>query len=161
MNRIEEITKELLNKMGVSFEEVSLSKKDSSEKEEWYQIKTSEQGIFLNKDAEALESLNHLVKRLVENKENRNNQNIKEEISLVLDIGEYKRKKIEKLRETAHIMAERAMFFKSSVEFEPMNSYERRILHVFLENHKELKTESIGFGRDRRVVVRYLGQGNI
>lgn len=154
MNRIEQTTKEILTKMGIIFEEVSLLEKDSTEKEEWYQIKTEEQGIFLNKEAEVLESLNHIVKRLTENDE-------QTDISVVLDIDNYKRKKIEDLRETADLMAKRAIFLKSEVQFEPMNSYERRILHVFLEKNKDIKTESIGFGRDRRVVIRYLGQSDI
>lgn len=153
MNRIEQTTKEILTKMGIIFEEVSLLEKDSTEKEEWYEIKTEEQGIFLNKEAEVLESLNHIVKRLTENDE-------QADISVVLDIDNYKRKKIEDLRETADLMAKRAIFLKSEVQFEPMNSYERRILHVFLEKNKDIKTESIGFGRDRRVVIRYLGQSD-
>lgn len=154
MNRIEQTTKEILTKMGIIFEEVSLSEKDSTEKEEWYEIKTEEQGIFLNKEAEVLESLNHIVKRLTENNE-------QSDVSVVLDIDNYKRKKIEDLRETADLMAKRAIFLKSEVQFDPMNSYERRILHVFLEKNKDIKTESIGFGRDRRVVIRYLGQSDI
>jgi predicted RNA-binding protein Jag len=55
----------------------------------------------------------------------------------------------------AHIMAERARYFKSNVEIDPMNPFERRIIHEFLADEKDLKTESTGLGLSSRVVIKY------
>ena len=55
------------------------------------------------------------------------------------------------------MMAERARYFKSSVEVDPMPAFERRIVHEFLSNATDLKTESTGFGHTRRVVIKYVG----
>ena len=54
-------------------------------------------------------------------------------------------------------MSERARYFKSNVEVDPMSSFERRIVHEFLATASDLKTESIGFGPSRRVVIKYVG----
>jgi len=54
-------------------------------------------------------------------------------------------------------MAERARYFKSSVEVDPMPAFERRIVHEFLSDAIDLKTESTGFGAKRRVVIKYVG----
>ena len=55
------------------------------------------------------------------------------------------------------MMAERARYFKSSVEVDPMPAFERRIVHEFLSDAIDLKTESTGFGAKRRVVIKYVG----
>ena len=53
-------------------------------------------------------------------------------------------------------MAERARELKYDVEMEPMSSYERLIIHSVLQGSANIKTESQGDGRSRRVVVRYV-----
>lgn len=55
------------------------------------------------------------------------------------------------------MMGERARYFKSSVEVDPMSAFERRVVHEFLSNASDLKTESMGFGPTRRVVIKYIG----
>ena len=53
------------------------------------------------------------------------------------------------------MMAERARFFKSRVELDPMNAFERRIVHEYVSQHKDLSSESAGVGKGRRVVISY------
>ena len=55
------------------------------------------------------------------------------------------------------MMAERAKYFKSNIEVEPMPANERRIIHMFLEKIPDIKTESEGYGPNRRVVIKYVG----
>ena len=55
------------------------------------------------------------------------------------------------------MMAERVRFFKSPVELEPMNAYERRIVHDFVSKHGDINSESTGVGKSRRVVLSYKG----
>ena len=55
------------------------------------------------------------------------------------------------------MMSERARYFKSNMEVDPMSAFERRVVHEFLSESSDLKTESMGIGRDRRVVIKYVG----
>ncbi len=64
---------------------------------------------------------------------------------------------MESIRAVAHMMSERARYFKSSVEIDPMPAFDRRVVHEFLAQAPDLKTESIGFGPTRRVVIKYVG----
>jgi spoIIIJ-associated protein len=54
-------------------------------------------------------------------------------------------------------MSERARYFKSNIEVDPMSAFERRIVHEFLSEANDLKTESVGFGPSRRVIIKYIG----
>ena len=60
----------------------------------------------------------------------------------------------EKIEAIALKAAEKVKESKKETELEPMNSYERRIVHTILASVKGIKTESAGFGPDRRVVIQ-------
>jgi predicted RNA-binding protein Jag len=53
------------------------------------------------------------------------------------------------------MLAERARYFKSSIEMDPMSSYERMIVHAEFTETPDIATESAGFGKDRHVVLKY------
>ena len=80
-----------------------------------------------------------------------------EPMNILIDINDFQKKRIDTIKATAHMMAERAKYFKSSVEVDPMSAFDRRIVHEFLANATDLKTESIGEGFSRRVVIKYTG----
>lgn len=73
-----------------------------------------------------------------------------------LDINNYREFKNEALRELAKKAARRARFYKQPVTLEAMTAYDRRIIHFELTAHPDIKTESIGEGSNRRVVVKYI-----
>ena len=75
---------------------------------------------------------------------------------LRLDINNYRSLKDEALRELAKKAARRARFYKQLVVLEAMSAYDRRIIHTELATHPDIKTESTGEGRQRRVVVKYV-----
>jgi spoIIIJ-associated protein len=72
---------------------------------------------------------------------------------LSLDVNNYRAAKNEELRELARRAAREAVLKKKSVELQPMNAYERRIIHSELALRPDVKTESIGEEPERRVVV--------
>ena len=76
--------------------------------------------------------------------------------NVFIDVNSYQKKRFDNLKTIAHMMAERARYFKSNIEIDPMPAYERRIVHMFLEGAKDLKTESEGTGPNRRVVIKYV-----
>ena len=117
----------------------------------WCSISTPDSRFLIGRDGEALRSLNHLVKKMAEKK-------IGEEAlqNLQIDVNGYQKKHMDTIRATAHMLAERARYFKSNIEAEPMPAFERRIMHMFLEGEKDLRTESKGEGKDRKVVIMYV-----
>ncbi len=117
----------------------------------WCLIETPDSRFVIGRDGETLRSLNHLVRRMIEK-----NTNEEESSKLYIDINGYQKKRFDNLKTVAHMMAERARYFKSNIEIDPMPAYERRIVHMFLENAKNIKTESEGQGQNRRVVIKYI-----
>ena len=56
---------------------------------------------------------------------------------------------------SAEKMAEKAIKYKRSMALEPMNSYERHVIHTALQNYEGVTTSSTGVEPNRRVVVAY------
>jgi len=118
----------------------------------WCMIETPDSGFLIGREGETLRSLNHLIQKMVE--KNINEDDIRQ--GVFIDINGYQKKRFENLKNIAHMMAERARYFKSNIEIDPMPAFERKIIHMFLENDKNIKTESEGYGPTRRVVIKYV-----
>lgn len=73
----------------------------------------------------------------------------------LVDVNDYRAKQIKDLQTKAIMMAERARSFQYDVELSPMSAYERLIIHTTLQSAPNVKTESQGEGRNRRVVIKY------
>ena len=117
-----------------------------------FEIHTEEPHFIIGTEGKTLLALNHIVKKIFEK------ECISKDwkrINFVVDINNYQEKRIQELKNRARIMAERARFFKSSIECPPMNPYERMIIHSFFTDVGDIKTESTGVGRQRRVVIKY------
>lgn len=76
----------------------------------------------------------------------------------VVDLNYYRKERERLIAELTRAAAHKATIKKETVELPPMNSYERRIVHMEISIHPELKTESVGEGHDRRVVIKLLGE---
>lgn len=74
----------------------------------------------------------------------------------VFDLNYYRKERERIIIDLAKAAARKAVLTKSEVELPPMNAYERRLVHVEITTHPELKTESVGIGRERRVVIKKL-----
>lgn len=118
----------------------------------WCMIETPDSSFMIGRDGETLRSLNHLVQKIVEKGHE------EERPSIFVDVNGYQKKRFDNLKNIAHMMAERARYFKSNIEIDPMPAFERRIIHMFLEGNKDIKTESEGYGPSRRVVIKYIGE---
>ena len=121
----------------------------------WCMIETPDSRFMIGRDGETLRSLNHLVRKIAEKTSGQ------EELSnIFVDINGYQKKRFDSLKNIAHMMAERAKYFKSNIEVDPMPASERRIIHMFLEGIPDIKTESEGYGQNRRVIIKYTGDIN-
>src|SRR3989338_2201015 len=92
------LIKELIEKTGVSVTEISVT--EDGPNSTWFSITVGEPHFFIGHDGEALHALNHLVRRIVEGK------NLTE-MSILIDINGFQKKRVESVRAVAHMMGER------------------------------------------------------
>jgi spoIIIJ-associated protein len=71
-----------------------------------------------------------------------------------IDVNNYKREREHIIVELAKAAARKVLLEKKEIILPPMNSYERRIVHVELATRPDVKTESIGEGSERHIVVK-------
>lgn len=145
---ITEVLRTILGFLGVSFTDIVVES-DEKTKSLRFVIQTPESAILIGEHGARLLALNHLVKRIVEH------DGKDEESSFFIDVNDYQKKHIEEIRMKAKMLAERARYFKSSVEMDPMSSYERMIVHSEFSEVSDIKTESAGVGKERRVILKY------
>lgn len=74
----------------------------------------------------------------------------------VIDINYYRKERERIIVDLAKAAAKKAMITKQEVELPPMNGYERRIVHMEITTHPELTTESVGVGKDRHVMIKFV-----
>jgi spoIIIJ-associated protein len=84
-----------------------------------------------------------------------------EHSQLQFDANDYRMLRIEELRLSALTVAEKVKKSRMPFEFNPMNSRERRIVHLALRNEPEVRSESIGIGPNRQVVVYPAGMPSL
>ena len=74
--------------------------------------------------------------------------------AVIVDLNYYRKERERLIIELARAAARKALTTQSPIELPPMNAYERRLVHMEITTHPDLTTESIGQGRERRVVVK-------
>mgnify|MGYP001613694030 FL=1 len=76
--------------------------------------------------------------------------------NIFIDINNYRKERENIIVELAKASARKALLAKEEIKLPPMNAYERRLIHVELSTRPDVKTESMGEGRERYVVVKPL-----
>ena len=107
-------------------------------------------GSLIGHHGETMDSLQYLV-NLAANQKTEGEK--REFVKITIDIEGYRAKREEALRALARRMADRVIKHKKSVVLEPMNPYERRIIHSEVQNIKGVSTNSIGSENNRKVVI--------
>jgi len=155
-DEIQNLIKELIEKTTIKLNGISIV--DDGPKNMWVSVEVNEPHFFIGREGEGLHALSHLVHRIIEVKTSHESDLVQQQgLGIIIDINGFQKKHIENIRAIAHMMSERARYFKSNIEVDPMSAFERRIVHEFLAESSDLKTESMGLGRDRRVVIKYVG----
>lgn len=118
------------------------------EDDESIQIKITgrDSGIIIGRRGETLDALQYLTS-LVVNKQSNGYKRV------AIDIENYRKKREETLIRLADRVSERVMKYRKSVMLEPMNPYERRIIHSSLQENKYVETHSVGEEPNRKVVI--------
>lgn len=129
-----------------------------------YSIEAGEAGrSLIGQYGDTVHALDLLVKKIVEKKLEGTKKTSpegteSEEPLFLIDVNGYRSQKIKDLQTKALMMADRARSLQYDVELSPMSAYERLIVHTTLQGAPNIKTESQGEGRNRRVVIKYSSQ---
>lgn len=147
--KIKQTIGELLKLLGIVFESVTLTESDGRSA---FVIKTRESQLLIGSRGSHLTALNHLIKRIA----SKNSTTQEGGLDFYVDVNDYHERLLREIKNKAEILAGRARSFKTSVEMDPMSAYERMIVHSFFQGSPDIKTESVGSGDKRRIVIKYV-----
>ena len=140
--------KELLEKMHI---EAEIEIKEEENKLD-INISGENMGILIGRRGETLMALQYLTSLTV-------NRKSEDYISVTIDTENYKKKREETLIRLAQKTADKVVKYRRNFTLEPMNPYERRIIHASLQGNDKVNTYSTGEEPNRRVVIVY-NRGN-
>lgn len=158
---VESILIKLLQALGVEYSGVAKSEVAG---QKIFSIQIEDGRALIGTRGDTIHAIDSLVKKIAEKElglssapspESTENSSSNNPLYFLVDVNEYRTKQIKDLQTKALMMAERARSFQYDVELTPMSSYERLIIHSTLSGAPNIKTESQGEGRNRRVVIRY------
>jgi len=112
-------------------------------------IETNHNSLLIGHNGDTLQALNELAKLAVSAK-------FKKKFRILLDIGDYKDKKYSRVVYMAKKTAHEVQQTHVDVKLDPMTPDERKKVHNALSAFSNIKTESIGDGKDRAIVVKYV-----
>jgi spoIIIJ-associated protein len=109
-------------------------------------IRGNDLSTLIGRRGETLDSLQYLMRLLVAKELGRY-------LHVVLDVEGYKAHRAQTLKQLALRMAERVAATRKPAALEPMPANERRLVHLALRDHTQVRTESVGVGENRKVTI--------
>lgn len=140
---------ELFEKMDTVVE-VCVAQKD--ENTLGIELKGENMGVLIGRRGETLDAIQHIVNLVV-------NRGDEKHTRVTLDTENYRKKREESLERLAHKVAGQVVKYKKNKVLEPMNAYERHVIHAALQDQQEVSTSSTGSDPNRRIVISYTGSG--
>ena len=132
--------------VGMGFTDVKVTAREADE-DIYFEITCDEDyGNIIGRRGETLDALQYLT-RLFVNRADDNNKRV------ALNVGDYRARREETLKALAKRQASRVLKFSKSFALEPMNPYERRIIHTAIQEIEGVTSHSVGEGDRRRVVI--------
>lgn len=144
---VKDVVSDLIEKMGLDCQVEIMSDLEREDDAVICNIKSEESSFLIGQYGVNLQSLQHIARLIVRKK-------APEMISFVLDVNSYRQEKNQSVLRMAQEVAKQCLLEKRAVALRPMSAYERRIVHLELSKNEKIKTESVGEGEDRRVVVK-------
>lgn len=145
INKIKDILIDILDKMGIKDIKLEVLKNDEHI---YINIFAEDEykPILIGKGGKNLAALNQIIRQML------NNMGVNLKVNI--DTGSYKKDRERRIASLARKLARDVARTKVEVTMDPMNSYERRIVHNALSNNKYVITESVGVDPDRKVVIK-------
>lgn len=116
----------------------------------YIKVNGEELGVLIGYHGDTLEALQSIINNIIKNK------NLEYRKKIFLDIENYREKREDSLRALAQKMASKVLSIKKSLKLEPMNSYERRIIHECLCGIDHISTHSEGDEPNRYLIIDYV-----
>ncbi len=132
--------------VGMGFKDVKVTAKETEEDIYFEIVSEEDYGNIIGRRGETLDALQYLT-RLFVNRADDNNKRV------ALNVGDYRKRREETLRGLAKRQALRVAKYGRSTALEPMNPYERRIIHTAIQEIEGVTSHSVGEGDRRRVVI--------
>ena len=142
--KIEQIIREFFLKTSLSLD---LEISPSEENTVLVQIKTEDPRHLIGQNGQTLTEIQRLLKIILR-------RQIQRDLYVDVDVNNYKKRKIEYLKETAREIANEVVLTGKEKTLDPMPSYERRIVHMELAERSGIITESVGQNLERRIIVK-------
>lgn len=111
-----------------------------------YNINGGNTSVLIGKRGQNLEAIQYLVDKIV-------NKNSERRIRILVDVGGYQEKRRENLKRLAAKMATKTKRSGKPATIGPMNAQDRRIVHIALKNDRGVRTQSIGEGYYRKLII--------
>ena len=108
----------------------------------------SDAGLLIGRRGDTLDAIQYLTGYAV-------NRDREKRLRISVDAGDYRLKREESLQQLAAKMAAKAVKYRRNFTLEPMNAYERHVIHAALQDYPEVTTYSVGSEPHRRIVVAY------
>ncbi|SHI13158.1 spoIIIJ-associated protein [Sporobacter termitidis DSM 10068] len=105
-------------------------------------------GALIGRRGETLDAIQHLTNYVV-------NRGLSGRVRVNVDTENYRERRNEALEHLAEKVASKVIKYRRNMTLEPMNSYERHIIHTALQDYENVTTYSIGTEPNRRIVVAY------
>ena len=113
-------------------------------------ITGEEASVLIGHHGDTLDSLQYLTNLAANRREEDDESNY---TRITVDVENYRAKREDTLRRLARRMADKALRYRKNVTLEPMNAYERRIIHSEIQNIAGVSTNSIGSENNRKIVI--------
>lgn len=109
---------------------------------------SSNNSILIGRDGKTLTALQTVLRQIFHNQ-------LGLQAKINLDISNYRLDKLKRVDKEIENIIEEVISTKMDIYLDPMNAYERRYIHNLVNSHNFVKTESIGEGAQRRIVIKY------
>ena len=146
-NKVEKFLKDFLSKLDENY----IYKINIVNNEIYIKFDGVDSGAFIGHRGETLNALQHILSLIA-------NKNASGKVRVFLNIDGYKEKREKTLEELALKVSKTVIKTNKSITLEPMNAYERKIIHSKLQDMKDIKTHSIGEEPHRRIVIEKINK---
>ena len=116
------------------------------ERDIYLAIKGDKDGILIGKHGRTLDALQLLVNRMIK-------KQMIEPVRIFLDIDQYRSRRSDSLARMASHFAQKVKATGKAITIGPFNAYDRRTIHIALQEETSLRTESIGEGMIKKIVI--------
>ena len=134
---------------GVAIEIIVEKQKDDNSNLYRVVLDAENNAIIIGKNGQTLRAISVVLKAAV-------NATFKKRINVIVDVNHYKEDRYKKVKGIAHRVAREVVKSHVDAELDPMPNDERKVIHQYLQDMKNVTTVSIGEGNKRHLVIKYV-----